>query len=133
MPKCKINHNGFFVAADPIQLPSIIHHEICGELASTQPNQDLFICFACVCLGLTAKGDEMGFGASINAVSEETHGLSDPPVNLHRGCRGHSRGQRSAFMHITNNVLLWPIAKAESTGSSHETACIMKNKFLSFK
>lgn len=74
----------------------------------------------------------MGFGASINTVSEEAHGLSDPPVNLLGGCRGHSRGQRSAFMHITNNVLLWPIAKAESTGSSHERACIMKNKFLSF-
>lgn len=75
----------------------------------------------------------MGFGASINTVTEEAQGLSDPPVNLHGGCRGHGRGQRSAFMHITNNVLLWPIAKAESTGSSLETACIMKNKFLSFK
>lgn len=75
----------------------------------------------------------MSFGASINTVSEETHGLSDPPVNLDGGYRGQSRGQRSAFMHITNNVLLWPIAKAESTGSSHVTACMMKNKFLSFK
>lgn len=31
-----------------IQLQSIIHHEIFGELASTQPDQDLFICFVCV-------------------------------------------------------------------------------------
>lgn len=44
-----------------IQLPSIIHHEIFGELASTQPDQDLFICFACVCLCLTPKGGWDGF------------------------------------------------------------------------
>lgn len=115
------------------QLLSTIHHIIFGELASTQPHQDLFICFACVCLRPIPKVNDMGFGASINTVSEEAHGLSDPPVNLHEGCRGHSRGQRSAFMHITNNVLLWPKAKAMSTGSSHEAARTMKKKFLSFK
>lgn len=110
--------DGFFVAVDPnIQLPSIIHHGIFGELASTQAEQIVFICFACICLGLTPELVGMGFGASINTVSEEAHGLSDPPVNLHGGCRGHCRGQRSAFMHITNNAAFLP----DSTGSSHES------------
>lgn len=126
------SHDGFFVAVDPnIQLPSIIHHEIFGALASTQPDQVLFICFACICLCLTTKLVEMEFGTSVNTVSEEAHGLSDPPVNLHGGCRGHCRGQRSAFMHITNNASFLPTAKADSTGSSHETASIKNNKYLS--
>lgn len=45
---------------------------------------------------------------SINTASVEAQGLSDPPMNFQGGCRGHQRGQRSAFMLITNNALLCP-------------------------
>lgn len=90
----------------------------------------LFALNVCVCVW-PPKLDEMGFGASINTVSEEAHGVSDPPVNLHGGCRGHCRGQRSSFMHITNNAALLPTAKADSRGNSHEPLCVMKNNYLS--
>lgn len=129
------SHNGFFVAVEPnIHLPSVIHHEIFGELASTQPEQILFICFACICLCLTPEVGEMGFGASINTVSEEAHGLSDPPVNLHGGCRGHCRGQRSAFMHITNNAAFLPTAQAAHMSLLRKTSicptCSTNRKFF---
>lgn len=128
-------HDGFFVAVDPnIQLPNIIHHEIFGELASTQPEQILFICFACICLCLTPELDENGIGASINTVSEEAHGLSDPLVNLHGGCRGHCRGQRSAFMHITNNAAFLPTAQAAHISLLRKTSicptCFTNRKFF---
>lgn len=53
-------------------------------------------------------GGEMGQGVSINTVSAQAQGLSDPAVNFEGGCGGHPRGQRSALMLITNNALLCP-------------------------
>lgn len=76
-----------------------------------------FVClYVCVCLCLTETDRatdregwmSVGVGASINTQSMEAHGLSDPNVNFRGGRRGHRRGQRSAFMLMTNNAQLCP-------------------------
>lgn len=82
----------------------------------------LFV-FLCVCLRLTEtdRRTEEG-GVSINTMSMEAQGLSDPPVNFQGGCRGHRRGQSSAFMLITNNTLLCSQHR-EKTSCSYKPEC----------
>lgn len=90
----------------------------------------------CVCLCLTETDRQIygggrtrwWGGVSINTVSVEAQGLSDPPVNLRGGCRGHRRGQRSPFMLITNNAQLCPQhrEKTVTTGCSYKRECNYK-------
>lgn len=77
----------------------------------------------------------VGVGASINTESMEAHGLSDPNVNFRGGCTGHRRGQRSAFMLMTNNAQLCPEhrEKTVTTRCSHEPACTSQTILLFFE
>lgn len=103
-----------------------------------------FVClYVCECLFVSETDRptdregwmSVGVGASINTESMEAHGLSDPNVNCWGGCRGHRRGQRSAFMLMTNNaqLCLEHREKTVTMGCSHEPACTSQNILLFFE
>lgn len=128
-----------FLCVDPI-FPNTVRSE-----AFSEPHARIVTRFCLFVSGwdrqtdLLRGVDEMGVGVSINTVSMEAQGLSDPPVNLQGGCRGQRGGQRSAFMLITNNAVLCPQhrEKTVNTGCSYEpqcnyTTCFHDISFLSF-
>lgn len=111
------------IMCDPI-FPTPVSRHSCSH-----HDQVLFVCFESVFMSdwdrQTYRGGSRGDGRVGFPSTQclwKAQGLFDPPMNFQGGCRGHRRGQRSAFMLITNNALLCQQHRGETvtTGCSYE-------------